>query len=201
MSENVHSILPGDTSADPKATSADDAPQLPPLRSVHTTSLPALLRQLHASIAVSTYQAGKLVFLRCGDGVLNTHFRAFSKPMGVAAAGGRFAIGTTAEIWEFHDVPAVCPKLDAKEPPAKHDACFLPRSIQFTGDIQIHEMAWAGAARDELWFVNTRFSCLCTRSDRHSFVPRWRPPFITHLAPKIAVISMASACATTSLDT
>ena len=47
-----------------------------------------------------------------------------------------------------------------KLPPAgRHDACFLPRSCHVTGNIQIHEMAWAG---DELWFVNTRFSCLCT---------------------------------------
>jgi uncharacterized protein (TIGR03032 family) len=42
-------------------------------------------------------------------------------------------------------------------------------------------MAWAG---DELWFVNTRFSCLCTLDRAHSFVPRWRPPFITALAPE-----------------
>ena len=41
-------------------------------------------------------------------------------------------------------------------------------------------MAWAG---DELWFVNTRFSCLCTLDGVHSFVPRWRPPFVTELAP------------------
>jgi uncharacterized protein (TIGR03032 family) len=33
-----------------------------------------------------------------------------------------------------------------------------------------------------LWFVNTAFSCLCTRSDGYSFRPRWRPPFVTHLA-------------------
>jgi len=41
-------------------------------------------------------------------------------------------------------------------------------------------MAWAG---EDLWLVNTRFSCLCTLDDRHSFVPRWRPPFISALAP------------------
>jgi uncharacterized protein (TIGR03032 family) len=34
-----------------------------------------------------------------------------------------------------------------------------------------------------LWFVNTRFSCLCTLDRVHSFVPRWQPPFITELAP------------------
>lgn len=31
-----------------------------------------------------------------------------------------------------------------------------------TGDVRIHEMAWveSGGADAELWFVNTRFSCL-----------------------------------------
>jgi uncharacterized protein (TIGR03032 family) len=37
---------------------------------------------------------------------------------------------------------------------------------------------------EELWFVNTRFSCLCTRGMPYSFVPRWRPPFISALAPQ-----------------
>jgi uncharacterized protein (TIGR03032 family) len=32
--------------------------------------------------------------------------------------------------------------------------------------------------------VNTLFSCLCTLDDEHSFVPRWRPPFISQLAPE-----------------
>src|SRR5262249_31887756 len=55
------------------------------------------------------------------------------------------------------------------------------RSAHVTGDIDVHEMAWAG---DELWFVNTRFSCLCTLDGVHSFVPRWRPPFVSALAPE-----------------
>jgi uncharacterized protein (TIGR03032 family) len=153
-------------------------PELPPLRSVHTTSFPALLEHLGASILVTTYQAGKLVVLRADGGVLNTHFRGFSKPMGLALDRDRLAIGTTLQIWEFHNVPAVSRRL---EPPGKHDAVYLPRSSHVTGDVQIHEMAWAG---DELWFVNTRFSCLCTLDRRNSFVPRWRPPFITALSPE-----------------
>ena len=150
----------------------------PPLRSVHTTNFPALLDQLGVSLLVTTYQAGKLVVLRADGDHVNTHFRNFSKPMGLAVAGDRLAVGTRLEIWEFHNVPAVIPKL---EPTGRHDACYLPRSGHVTGDIQIHEMAWAG---DELWFVNTRFSCLCTRGAIHSFVPRWRPPFVSALAPE-----------------
>ena len=30
--------------------------------------------------------------------------------------------------------------------------------------------------------MNTRFSCLCTLDSDYSFVPRWRPPFISELA-------------------
>jgi hypothetical protein len=43
----------------------------------------------------------------------------------------------------------------------------------------VHELAWAG---EDLWVVNTRFSCLCTLHPNYSFVPRWRPPFVTALA-------------------
>ena len=36
-------------------------------------------------------------------------------------------------------MPAVAQKL---EPAGKHDACYLPRRIHVTGDIDIHELAW-----------------------------------------------------------
>ena len=175
--------------------------RLPPLRSVHTTSFADLLDQFGISLLITTYQAGKLVMLRADNGVVNTHFRSFPKPMGLALHGNRLAIGTALEVREFHNVPAVAAKL----PPAgKHDACFLPRCSHATGEVLIHEMAWgtdsfsrespasksstlAEGSRlndEELWFVNTRFSCLCTLDRLSSFVPRWRPPFITALAPE-----------------
>jgi uncharacterized protein (TIGR03032 family) len=113
--------------------------------------------------------------------------------MGFAWERGRFALGTTSEIREFHDMPAVAPKLDTPDSPSHHDAAFMPRICHTTGDMQIHEMLWvprrpgtsaSGDGLSELWFINTRFSCLATRSDPYSFVPRWRPPFITALSPE-----------------
>lgn len=148
------------------------------LRAVHTVNFPALLRRLGASLLVTTYQAGKLVMVRDEGDHLNTHFRAFPAPMGMALAGGRLAIGTQMQVWEFVDVPAVAAKL---EPPGRHDACYLPRASHVTGNIQIHEMAWG--VGDELWAVNTRFSCLCTLDRSASFTPRWRPPFVSALEP------------------
>jgi uncharacterized protein (TIGR03032 family) len=164
---------------------------LRPLRSVHTTTFADILDHLGVSLLVTTYQAGKLVLLRADRGVINTHFRGFAKPMGLAVRGNRLAIGTAREVWEFHNVPAAAAKLG---PAGKHDACFLPRLGHVTGEVLMHEMAWisipperSGEGRgetDELCFVNTRFSCLCTLDRLHSFVPRWRPPFITALAPE-----------------
>ena len=40
------------------------APQLEPLRSVHTTSFPQILQNRGISVLVTTYQAGRLVILR-----------------------------------------------------------------------------------------------------------------------------------------
>jgi uncharacterized protein (TIGR03032 family) len=129
---------------------------------------------------VSTYQAGRLVIVRDEGTQLNTHYRGFQAPMGLALAdgGSRLAIGTATQVWEFRDVPNVASRL---EPAGKHDACFLPRSTHFTGNVQIHEMDFDSLG--QLWFVNTRFSCLCTLNAESSFVPRWRPPFITELEP------------------
>ncbi len=154
------------------------APEPQPLRAVHTPNFPALLRRLGASLLVTTYQAGKLVMVRDEGDHLNTHFRSFQAPMGLAIEGGRLAIGTSVQVWEFVDVPAVTAKL---EPSGRHDACFLPRSCHVTGNIQGHKMAWGNG--EELWVVNTRFSCLCTLDRSASFTPRWRPPFVTALEP------------------
>lgn len=175
--------MSNDTAAD-QATTADDKPAL---RSVHTTTFPQILAQLRSSLAVTTYQAGKLVMLRNDNGVLNTHFRVFNKPMGLAIAEDRLAIGTSTSIQEFRNIPAAATKVSAEKP---HDAAWLPRRENVTGDVQIHEMAWVNrnnghsSEAHELWFVNTAFSCLATRSNEYSFEPRWRPNFVSHYAPE-----------------
>ncbi|MCH2114569.1 MAG: TIGR03032 family protein [Pirellulales bacterium] len=177
---------PGSASEQVGATDsgAEAPPTDPSLRSVHTDNLPQIFAEGRFSLLVSTYQAGKLVILRNDQGVLNTHFRNFAKPMGLAVQGGKVAIGCHIDIWEFHNVPAVCSRLkeldEYKDCTFSHDACFLPRRSHATGDVQIHEMAWVG---EELWFVNTAFSCLATRSDGNSFEPRWRPSYVTDLGP------------------
>ena len=89
---------------------------------------------------------------------------------------GRIALGTNTEVWDLRDMPEAAAKL---EPAGSHDACYLPRNRHVTGDIAVHELAFAGG---ELWLVATAFSCLATLDGAHSFVPRWIPPFISSLA-------------------
>jgi uncharacterized protein (TIGR03032 family) len=145
-------------------------------RSVHTSNVPQLLAQLGSSLLVSTYQSGRVIALRADGDQLNTHLRYFASPMGMAFDGQRLALGTVKEIWEYHNMPDVAERLH----PQKHDACFMPRNMHVTGDIRLHEIAFDGDG--ELWLVNTRFSTLCTLDRHHSFVPRWRPSFVTALA-------------------
>lgn len=149
-----------------------------PLRSVSSPNFAQLLDQLGVSLVVSTYQTGKLVIARFEGDALNTHFLDFEKPMGLAADIGRLALGTESHIWEFGNVPKVVSKLD---PPDRYDSCFLTRNVHATGNVDVHEMAWGG---EDIWFINTRFSCLCTLDRKYSFIPRWRPPFVTALAPE-----------------
>jgi uncharacterized protein (TIGR03032 family) len=149
-----------------------------PLASVHTANIPDILNKYAFSILATTYQAGRLIVARPEDGRLNTHFHNFNKPMGMTVQNGRLAIGTKNEIRFYRNMPNVAMKL---EPKGKFDGCFLPRNSHVTGDIDIHEMNWVG---NKLWFINTRFSCLCTLDDENSFIPQWRPNFISALAPE-----------------
>lgn len=153
-------------------------PNQSPLASVHTKSFTQILQGAGISLAVSTYQAGKLVLMRADGEITNTHFRPMRKPMGMAAKPDRLTVGTAFGITDLRNTPAAA---GALEPLGKHDALFLPRADYCTGDIDIHEMAWQN---NELFFVNTRFSCLCKLNPDYSFDPVWRPAFISAYDPR-----------------
>ena len=146
-------------------------------RSVHTAGFAELLAKAGRTLAVTTYQSGRVLLVRpADDGGVNTHLKRFPRPMGLAAGAGQLVLGTDQSVWRFDDQPALAGRLPG---PTAHDGCYVPAGSHTTGDISIHELAFAG---DDLWVVNTRFSCLATLDGTHSFVPRWRPRFVTQLA-------------------
>lgn len=141
-------------------------------------SLCDLLSHYGLTILLSTYQAGKLVALNGANGKLAIEFHNYDRPMGIAVEQSldRLAVATRDSILVARNEREVARRL-----PNPRGSCFLTRVAHFTGDIQTHQLEWVG---DELWFVNTRFSCLCTLDERNSFVPRWQPAFIDSLAPE-----------------
>lgn len=166
------------TATDTSAAAAE-TPATPDFRSVYTQNMAQLLQQGSTSLLVTTYQAGKLIVVRNINDQVNTHFKLFQKPMGLCGDINKFAVGTLNQIQEYRNMPSAARHLP---PEPRHDAVYVPRQTHITGDIDIHEMAFDGDNR--LWFVNTRFSCLCVRDFDHSFVPMWRPPFVSAYAPE-----------------
>src|SRR5262249_53040853 len=157
-------------SADAGATPPErtGAPPTREIRHEYTRSLPPLLRQLGISLLVFTYQAGKVVAVGVAQDELTLSYHNFERAMGLAVKTDALAVAARAQVWFLHAAPDLAARI---EPAGRDDACFLTRSSHFTGEVQAHELAWAG---DELWLVNTAFGCLCTLDGLHSFVPRWR---------------------------
>jgi uncharacterized protein (TIGR03032 family) len=148
------------------------------IRCSHSENLPALLSQLRTSVLISTYQTGHLVVVAARQGRLVLSFHQFERAMGIAVKPKSIAVCTRQEVWFVRDAPDIAAKL---EPRGQYDACFLARTSHFTGDIRAHESAWVG---NELWVVNTLFSCLAALHPSYSFAPRWRPPFVSALVPE-----------------
>jgi uncharacterized protein (TIGR03032 family) len=135
------------------------------------------------SLAVTTYQANKVALVGF-DGGVHALFRQFDRPMGLAVDGPRMAVALKDQVWVLGDAPDLGRAYaePGGDPAAgRYDACYLPRLAYFTGPIDAHDLAFAG---DDLWMVNTRFSCLARLGPNHSFVPAWRPPFVSELAPE-----------------
>ncbi len=148
-------------------------------QSVYTNNLPDILRHLNISLMVTNYQGGNLISVRADGPAINTHYAHFAKPMGLAVNRDRLLLGTETGIREFRNIPSVSERL---VPPRRHDGVYVYRKHHVTGNINIHEMAIG--TDNECWFVNTRFSCLCTLDVDSSFKPRWRPGFVSALSPE-----------------
>ena len=145
--------------------------------SQHSSTLVELLHKARASVVISTYKSGHVIFARAGEEKLDTHVFGFNRPMGMAVDGPRLAIGTGLTIESYWNQANLAARVD---PQQRHDGVCVPRSTVHTGDVAIHEMEYD--ADGALWFVNTRFSCLSTQDLTHSFSAAWVPKWITGLA-------------------
>ncbi|HEX4300856.1 MAG TPA: TIGR03032 family protein [Gammaproteobacteria bacterium] len=129
------------------------------------------------SIVLSTYQAGILAFFGWNGHQVTVLLRRFEKCMGLDVAGDRLALATRRDLMVFGNSRALAPNFRKG---ARYDALYIPRQSYHMPELAIHDVGFVG---DEIWMVNTRFNCLASPSDTHTFRPRWRPPFIKDLGP------------------
>ena len=152
---------------------------LPPFSCTCSPNLPEMLWQMRCTLVVSTYQAGKVIFLSAtsSDDLVQLP-RNFEKPMGLAVIDQRLAVATRNEVVVLANAPTLAADYPAQA--GQYDGLFMPRAVYFSGETDIHDLAWG---KEGLWAVNTRFSCLCFIDDEFSFKPQWRPTFVSELTP------------------
>ena len=142
-----------------------------------SAGLVARLKSLDIGLAVTSYQSGLLYLIgrNPGTGGLNVHQTPILRPMGLAVApDGSLVLAAGFHLIRF--VNALEPNQRAND---IFDACYLPRTVHITGELDAHDVGLDAAGRSI--FVNTRFNCLATVSDLYSFAEIWRPPFVSAL--------------------
>ncbi len=134
------------------------------------------LSGFNASIAFSTYQAGKVFLIGHGEQGISIAERTFARCMGLSARADRFYLASLYQLWRFNNV--VDPGGDYQG----YDKLFIPHVGYTTGDVDAHDIGID--AQGEPVFVNTLFSCLAKPSITQNFDVVWKPPFISRLAPE-----------------
>jgi uncharacterized protein (TIGR03032 family) len=133
------------------------------------------LAEQRASLAFTTYQAGKLFFLGLQpNGRLEVFNRTFNRAMGLHASPDSLYLGTLYQLWRFENSLAPGERYNG------YDRVYVPQVAYTTGDVDMHDIGVDGHGR--VVFVNTLFGCLATVSERYSFAPLWQPPFLSRLA-------------------
>jgi uncharacterized protein (TIGR03032 family) len=139
-----------------------------------------LLNAFDISLAISTYQAGKLVFFSpINNEKIIQLPRTFPSAMGMATSDNLIAVSTksTVEVLKYSTAAAI----GYPSHPGIYEGLYLPRCTYHTGYLALHDMVFLG---EKLMVVNTMFSAICSLSHQASFDPIWQPPFISALEPE-----------------
>ena len=147
----------------------------PKLELTGSRQFTAWLAEQRVSIAFTTYQTGKLFLIgRQPQGRLSVFERTFNRCMGLWGDAQTLWMSSLYQLWRFENT------LQNGQAANGYDRFYVPQVGYTTGDLDIHDLAPDHNGRPI--FVNTLFSCLAATSEQHSFVPLWKPPFISKLA-------------------
>lgn len=158
--------------------SSPNQPQaLAPFSCTYSSHVPDLLHKLQCTIAISTYQAGKLVFISAlNESKIVQLPRTFDKPMGIAQDHDKdkLALACKDEVVVFSNSPGLATHYPRS--PQKYDALYMPRVTYHTGTLDIHDLNFGEDGK--LYGVNTLFSSIVKIDDDYNFTPVWKPKFI-----------------------
>jgi uncharacterized protein (TIGR03032 family) len=156
-----------------------DPRELAPFSCSYSAHVPELLMKLNCSLAISTYQAGKIIFLspKNEDQLIQLP-RTFEKPMGIAVLDepDKMAVACKDEVIVFSNSKELAVSYPKKK--NTYDALYIPRTTYHIGQLDIHDLSWG---ENGLYAVNTLFSCIISLGDDYNFTPFWIPPFIKGL--------------------
>lgn len=144
-------------------------PLLSPFHYTHSPTLPKLLWQLGCTLVFSTYQAGKVIFIRAtSPETIEQHALDFPRPMGLAVSDQRIAVATREEVVVLTNTPAA-------------EDTYVQEKTYFSGEVDTHDLAWG---KDGLWAINTLLSSMALTDEHSDFESQWRPSFISDMAPE-----------------
>ena len=150
-------------------------PQQPAFELITSRQFPQWLAEQQLSLSFTTYQAGKLFLIGLREpGRLSVFERTFNRCLGLWGSGQTLWMSSLYQLWRFENV------FEPGQTHEGYDRLYVPQMSYITGDLDIHDLAVEDSGR--LVFVNTLFGCLATPSDTHSFIPLWKPPFLSKYA-------------------
>lgn len=164
-------VTPASVNLSPAAPTTNSAT----LELMGSRHFPGWLATQQASLAFTTYQSGKLFLLGLQpDGRLSVFERTFNRCLGLWSDGQTLWMSSLYQLWRFENA------LEPGQVANGYDRLYAPKVGYVTGDLDIHDVSIDANGRPV--FVNTLFGCLATVSERHSFIPLWKPPFLSKLA-------------------
>ena len=156
---------------------------LPPFHYTHSPTLPKLLWQLGCTLVFSTYQAGKVIFIRAiSPEKIEQHALDFPRPMGLAVSDQRIAVATRDEVIVLTNTSAEeTQHADSGVLIGAVGGTYAPERTYSSGEVDTHDLAWG---RDGLWAINTLLSSMALVNESSDFESQWRPPFVSDVVPE-----------------
>src|SRR4051812_39069306 len=110
-------------------------PAEPTLEITASRQMFSWMAEQQVSLALTTYQIGKLFLLGLKPGgELSVFERSFNRCMGMCPAGDGFYLSSLYQVWRFTNV------LEGGRTQDGYDRLYVPQVGYTTGDLDVHDM-------------------------------------------------------------